>query len=219
MTMGRSYHHLARCVSGQGLSTSMSPPGRRPNASGRSCPLSCRRLRGDQGGLLGQQMGSKRPVAGSARSGEHRDASWGQRARHNRFYVPFCHNPSARTPLASYRADLLVGFHTAEVAGSKPATSTSHTHQHNRAGQAGSSDPPAWQQPLAHPDRPRRHQPHRRPGHPARLADWVRGHWGIEALLRPRRHPHPTNARHHQPVNQTLPDYAEALHHPPTTSA
>jgi hypothetical protein len=69
-------------------------------------------------------MGSKRLVEGSARSGEHRDASWGQRARHNRFYVPFCHNPSARTTLASYRADFLVGFHTAEVAGSKPATPT-----------------------------------------------------------------------------------------------
>jgi predicted transposase YbfD/YdcC len=95
---------------------------------------------------------------------------------------------------------------------------------------------------------------------PARLADWIRGHWGIEALhhlrdvtfaedasqlrtanappdygrpaqpghrhparprppqhrrratpQRPRRHPSPATARHHKPMNQAFPHFAEAL--------
>ena len=35
---------------------------------------------------------------------------------------------------------------------------------------------------MAHRDRLRGHQPHRRPSQPCPPADWIRGHWGIEAL-------------------------------------
>ena len=43
--------------------------------------------------------------------------------------------------------------------------------------------PAAAQPPLAHRDRRARgRQPHRRQPSPARLADWIRGHWAIQAL-------------------------------------
>jgi hypothetical protein len=42
--------------------------------------------------------------------------------------------------------------------------------------------PPTCRPALAHRDRLRGHQPTAVQAHPARLADWVRGHWGIEAL-------------------------------------
>jgi len=76
---------------------------------------------------------------------------------------------------------------TAATVGSRPATPS---HHRRRPGlpPRHPGDPPHPPGPVPAPpaladrDGLRRHEPHRRPGQPARLADWIRGHWAIEAL-------------------------------------
>jgi predicted transposase YbfD/YdcC len=123
---------------------------------------------------------------------QHAHADWLVTAKHAAYLlIVKANQPTLHRQLATLPwSDIPVADHTRNRGHQRVETPPPAGHHRRRPGlpprhpghPANPPSPVPAQPPLAHRDGVRGHQLTAAQASPARLADWVRGHWGIEAL-------------------------------------